>query len=609
MESSAETKQGRLGSRDNPELYENVPGHIIPIIEKEFEDFDSETKRFLDGDIDDNEFIRFRLKQGVYGQRQADVHMIRVKLPLGEVTPDQMDAFADFIEEFVPLRKGHISTRQNIQMHHIPLEHAAKGIRQLGEAGLTSREGCGNTVRNVTGDPWAGICENEAFDPTPYAGAFIRFFVRSDLTQVLPRKFKVVFTGTDEDIGITGIHDLGFIPRARSLNGKEEHGFTIWAGGGTAIMPRIAPLLYEFVPVAEYLKVSEAILRVFDRQEDLRANRARARMKFLVDRVGIDEFRNMIDQELEGDWTEGRDFSPDKYLFTFDEEAKARERAKPESTSTPNGDSREFDEFARSNVKRQRQKGFSAVEVRVPRGDLSQDQFRGLAQIMRDFTGDNARVSVQQNFILRWVRDESIYDVWRRLEELGLGGSGANEIVDIVSCPGTDSCKLGITSSMGLNEAVQERIEQMNIEDPLTRKIHVKMSGCPNGCSHHHIANIGLYGAAIKVSDKQVPAYIAHIGGSYDGGSVKFGKRLKARIPAKRVPEAVERFIRHYESNRANGEEFNDFVDRAGIDSFEELVKNVGIPEKYDQKTLDEFIDWSRQTEFKVERGEGECAV
>ncbi len=608
MEPSTETGKGRPGSRDCPELYENVPGHIIPIIEREFDDFETETTKFLNGDIDEGEFTRFRLKQGVYGQRQPDVHMTRIKLPLGEITPDQMDAFADVIEEFVPLRKGHITTRQNIQMHHIPIEQAAETIRKLGDAGLTSREACGNTVRNVTGDPWAGICQGEAFDPTPYASAFIRFFVRSDLTQLMPRKFKVVFTATDEDVGITRIHDLGFIPRIRSANGTNELGFSIWAGGGTAIMPRVAPLLYEFVPLDEYLKVSESILRIFDRQDDLRANRARARMKFLVDRVGIDEFRRMVDEELEGSWTEDRDFSPDKYLLINEEEEQAQERPRPENSSTPEDSSPEFDEFVRSNVRRQRQQGFSSIDVKVTRGDLTPDQFRGLAEIMRELCGGYARVSVQQNLVLRWVHDENAYEIWQRLNELGLGSSGAQEISDVVSCPGTDSCKLGITSSMGLNEAVEERLEQMAIEDPLTKKIHIKMSGCPNGCSQHHVANIGFYGAAIKIGGKQVPAYIAHLGGSYEGGNVSFGNRLKVRMPAKRVPEAVERFITHYQSNRKEDEEFNDFVERAGIDDFEQLARDLGVPAQYDNKTAQEFIDWGRQEEFKVERGEGECA-
>jgi sulfite reductase beta subunit-like hemoprotein len=601
------TPKGAPGSRTNPEQFENVPGHVIPILEREFDDFDTKVESFIDREMPEEQFIGFRLKQGVYGQRQPDVQMIRVKLPFGGVTPEQMEAFGEIAERFAPLGKGHVTTRQNFQFHHIPLPDAAKAIRLMSRAGLSSREACGNTVRNVSGDPWAGVTQGELFDPTPYVSAFVRYFVRNEVCQLLPRKFKVAFTSTDEDRAITGIHDLGFIPRAREKDGGTEHGFEMLTGGGTSIMPRIAYTLYDFVPFSEYLKVTEAILRIFNRQEDLRANRVRARIKFMVDRIGIDAFREQVDEELKGDWVGERDHDPTPLLFIHDEEHDAP--PVPESYSTPNGDRSEFETWTASNVAPQRQQGFSTVEVRVVRGDLSPEQFRGLAAIMRDFTGGHARTSIQQNLILRWVRDESLYDVWQRLRELDLGQSGAHQIDDVVSCPGTDSCKLGITASMGLNTAVRERLEQMQITDPLTRQIHVKMSGCPNGCSQHHIANIGFYGASIKVGDRHLPAYIPHIGGEYDTGTVKLAKRLKVRFPAKRVPEAVERWVRLYEERRNEGEQFNDFVERVGDDPFVEVVKDLTLPVEFNVGNLSHFMDWERKEPYKVERGEGECAV
>jgi sulfite reductase (ferredoxin) len=533
---------GRQGSLENPEVYENVPGHVIPILEREFDDFDTRSAQFLRGEEPEEQFIGFRLKQGVYGQRQPERQMIRVKLPLGGVNPDQLDAFAEIAETWTPLRKGHITTRQNIQYHHVPLPDAAKAIRRLGEVGLSSREACGNTVRNVTGDPWAGVIEGELFDITPYGAAFVRYFVRNEVCQLLPRKFKVAFTASDEDRAVTKIHDLGFIPRVRD----GVRGVEILTGGGTSIMARVGQTLFDFVELdnGDYLKISEAVLRIFDRQDWLRANRARARIKFLVDKVGIDEFRKMVDEELEGDWVAERDFDPTPLLFEHDEEANAP--APPLSYGSPNGDGSEFARFRESNVSPQRQQGFSTVQVKVTRGDLTPEQFRGLAQIMRDFTGGYARTTADQNLVLRWVRDESLYDVWQRLRELDLGEAGADEITDVVSCPGTDSCKLGITSSMGLNQAIQERLEAMQIEDPLTKRIHIKMSGCPNGCGRHHLGSIGFYGASMKVGTRQIPAYIAHVGGRYEGGDVSYGLRLKVRLPAKRVPEAVERWIRLY---------------------------------------------------------------
>ena len=597
--------KGKVGSLENPETYENVPGHVIPIIEREFDDFDTEAAKFMRGDTPEDQFIGFRLKQGVYGQRQPDVQMIRVKLPLGGITPEQMEAFADAIENWAPLNKGHITTRENIQIHHVPLPDAAKFIRMISDAGLSSREGCGNTIRNVTGDPWAGITEGELFDITPYAMAYVRYFVRHPVTQLMPRKVKTAFTATDEDVAITGIHDIGFIPRVRD----GVRGVEIRVGGGTSIMPRIAPTLYDFVELenGDYLKVAEACWRIFDRQEWLRENRARARIKVLIDKVGIDAFRDMVAEELEGDWVDERDFDVERLKFLDDEEAKAAPA--PGAHGSPNGDRSEFDRFREANVKPQRQEGFSAVEVKVTRGDLTPEQFRGLAAIMREFTGGYARTSVQQNFVLRWVRDESVYDVWERLGELGLAEIGPRQITDVVSCPGTDSCKLGITSSMGLNRAVQERLEAMEITDALTKRIHVKMSGCPNGCAQHHIANIGFYGASLKVGGRQVPAYIAHLGGNYEGGEVVYGHRLKARIPAKRVPEAVERWVRMYESERGHDEEFNAFVERVGTAPFEENVKDLAMPVEFGLETLNQFIDWSRSEPYKVERGEGECAV
>jgi sulfite reductase beta subunit-like hemoprotein len=576
-ENKEQRGKGRVGTLENPETYENVPGHIIPIIEREFDDFDNEAEEFLAERLPENEFIGFRLKQGVYGQRQPDVQMVRVKLPFGGVTPDQMDAFATVVEQYAPLGKGHVTTRQNIQIHHVPLRDMEGLIREISAVGLSSREGCGNTVRNVTGDPWAGVAPDEIFDPTPYAGAYVRYFVRHPTTQLMPRKIKTAFTGSDEDRAITGIHDIGFLSRERD----GVKGFEVRVGGGTSIMARVAPTLYDFVEAdnGDYMKVAEAVFRIFDRQDWLRVNRARARIKVLVDKIGIEA----------------------------DEERRAPKR--PPETASPNGDRSAFERFVAANVQAQRQQGFSAVEVKIDRGDLTPEQFRGLGQIMREFTGGAARSTVQQNFVLRWVRDEALYAVWQRLTDLGLGAAGAREITDVVSCPGTDSCKLGITSSMGLNRAVKQRVEEMQIEDELTRRIHIKMSGCPNGCSQHHISSIGFYGASLKVGGRAMPAYIPHIGGNYEGGEVIFGKRLKSRLPAKRVPEAVERWLRLYESDRDNGEEFNAFAERVGAEPFEAAVKDLTLPAEFSLETMQQFIDWNRAQPYKVERGEGECAI
>src|ERR1044072_759484 len=516
------------GSLENPEIREDVPGHLIPIIERDVNDCENEAEKFLEGQTPETEFIKSRLKQGVYGQRQAAVQMIRVKLPFGGITPEQLDAFADVIAKDVPLNKGHNTPRQNVQLPHIPLPDAAAAIRELSDAGLSSREGCGNTVRNVTGDPWAGVAPDEGFDLTPYAGAYVRYFVRHPTTQMMPRKIKTAFEGApDADRSLTGIHDIAFLARERD----GVRGVEVRVGGGTSIMPRVAPTLYEFVGLddGEYLKVAEAVFRIFDRTDFLRVNRARARIKVLVDKVGMDRFREMVDEELQGDWTSERDFDVDGLRFDVDEEALAPDV--PTTYASPNGDHAEFERFCTDNVKPQRQHGFSTVHVKVTRGDLTPEQLRGIATIMRSYSGGFMRTTVHQNFLLRWVRDETLYEVWQDLHALGLADLGPDTITDVVSCPGTDSCKLGITSSMGLNAGLPRRLAEMRITDPPTRALHIKMSGCPNGCSQHHIANIGFYGASIKVGEHTIPAYVAHIAGNFEGGDILYGTRREGRPP------------------------------------------------------------------------------
>ncbi len=598
------------GTLADPEVLQNVPGHVIPILEREFDDFKTEAGKFLAGETPEDEFIKFRLKQGVYGQRQPDVQMIRVKLPFGGITPEQMEAFANVIEKYVPLNKGHITTRQNIQMHHIPLPDAEKAIRELGDAGLSSREGCGNTVRNVTGDPWAGVAKDELFDMTPYAGAYVRYFVRHPTTQAMPRKIKTAFDGSPRDRAICGIHDIAFRARVREAeDGTVVRGAEMLVGGGTSIMPRVAPTLYDFVELdnGDYLKISEAVFRIFDRQEWLRANRARARIKVFVDKYGIAELRNQVEEELKGDWVSERDFSIEHRLFCDDERESAP--APPTSYATPNGDLQQFERFRAANVREQKQEGFVTAEVKITRGDLTPEQLRGLAAIMRAFAGGYARTTVQQNFVLRWVREESVCELWQALCKLGLGDAGAREVDDVVSCPGTDSCKLGITSSMGLNQAVQERIEAMDITDELTRELNIKISGCPNGCGQHHVGSIGFTGASIKVGAHTIPAYIPMVGGIFEGGEVKFGTRLKLRLPAKRVPDAIERWINHYEGTRQDGEAWGAFVERVGTSEIEALVKDLSLPVEFGLETMNTFIDWNRNAPFEVIRGEGECAV
>jgi sulfite reductase beta subunit-like hemoprotein len=586
----------------------DTPGVVIPIWDDELDDFETEATAFRAQEREEVEFMLYRLRQGVYGQRQPDVHMNRIKLPMGGVTSDQLDGLAEVCETFAPLGKGHITTRQNIQVHFVPLDQMPDMLRVLGKVGLSSREACGNTVRNVTADPWAGISEDEIFDPTPYAGAFVRYWVRSSITQLLPRKFKVYFTGREADSAIAAIHDLAFFSQVRMIDGKEVRGFRVMVGGGLSTMPKEAVTLTEFVPMSEFLTLSEAVIRIFNAADELRKNILKARLKFLVHRVGEQAFREMVDEELKKGWS--AETPPlEELVYLDDEESDARDISV--ELPSPNGDAARFERFLAANVRPQVQGGYSAVEASIDQGDLTPEQFRGLAEILRKYGRERARTTPQQNVVLRWIPNDAVYAVWRELDELGMGAPDAQEIEDVVSCPGTDSCKLGITSSMGLNRAVQERVRSMGIDDPITRKMRIHMSGCPNSCGQHHIADIGFHGAAIKVGNRQIPAYHMFIGGTYRTEEMRLGTLVpKVRLPAKRVPDAVERVIDLYHSEREDDQElFSTWVDRVGLSPIQETLTDLTLPPEFSADTLPMFIDWDRQDIYILQRGEGECAV
>ena len=575
---------------------------IIEVLPEEIADFEREVKRFQAGEWDPNDFMAFRLRQGVYGQRQSDTQMIRVKAPFGRLTADQLDAFGDVAEQFSPLNRGHVTTRENIQFHHMKLEEAADVLRILGDAGLSTREACGNTVRNVTGCPMAGVCSDELFDVTPYAAAYSRYFVRHPFTQALPRKIKTAFSGCERDCAITAIHDVGFIPKI--VDGRL--GFKMLAGGGTSIMPRIAPTLYEFVPFDEYLKVTEALLRIFHRSDELRKNRMKARVKFLIARIGIDEFRLMVEEELKEEWAQ-RSFDPASLLFIEDE---SRDAPALDGAYASFGQDAEFDRWLASNVEPQKQDGYRAVTVKLPLGDIQGEQFHQLATLSRKYAGGRVRITHQQNLALRWVPEKALYEVWQQLGEIGLGDRGAHQLSDVVSCPGTDSCKLGITSSMGLGRAVGDALAEFDTDDdPLIQQMHVKMSGCPNGCGQHHIADIGFHGAAMKGPGGQVPAYELFVGGSYGEGEGRIGQRIKTKVPAKRMPDALRKILSHYRDQRSEGEQFKDFVVRVGAESFEPIIADLAELPELSRETIDSYMDWDKTVIYKLERGEGECAV
>ena len=591
-----------------------APG-IIPFMEDEIQRFDAEVDRFRSGELDNTAFTPFRLRQGVYGQRQADVQMIRVKLPGGIASAEMLDALAAVCENYAPLGKGHITTRENIQFHHIPLEQTSETLRLLGAVGLSTREACGNTVRNVVGSPTAGVSPDEVFDPTPYLTAYVRFGVRHPLTQNFPRKFKTAFTGNDrKDEVAAAIQDLTYISQYQDVDGQRRKGFKVYCGGGTSIMPRLAKPLYEWVSEDDYLRVAQAVWTVFNNAEILRKNRMMARLKVLIDKIGLDEFRTMVDAEL-------AQIGPIDFRPLMAADAIQTENPPPltpaDSDAVSGADNPNFQRWLETNVAAQRQPGYNVAYVKTVRGDLTAQQFRGLADLVRQHTGGKIRATQEQNLVLRWIPDARLYAVWQALAALDLGEAGHSQITNVVSCPGTDSCKLGITASMGLARALRTEMAGWNglVDDPGVQDIRIKMSGCPNGCGLHHIANIGFHGAAVKgVDGQQIPAYELFLGGNYGDNRVedsRIGTRVpKVKVPAKMAPTVLKEIVSYYQERRTDASErFNDFLDRVGLEEMTAVAARAQEIGHEADAGSDMYYDWERTNQYILERGEGECAV
>ena len=585
---------------------------IIPFMDEEVVRLEEESANFESGELDNAVFTPFRLRQGVYGQRQPDVQMIRVKIPGGILTPEAMEGLGEVSDKYAPLGKGHITTRENVQFHHIPLAQCPEVLRLLGATGLTTREACGNTVRNVVGSPYAGVDPDEVFDPTPYLAAYVRFGVRHPITQGFPRKFKSAFTGTDaRDHVSAAIQDLTYVSQIRVVDGVEQRGFKVFCGGGTSIMPRLAKPLYEFVSTDDYLRVALAIWTVFNNADMLRKNRMMARLKVLIDRIGLDEFRDMVDAELE----KIGPIDPAPYM-----EIDELLRETPPVAPAPNGvgASEEFHNWRETNVEAQRQEGYFSVMVKPERGNLDGPQFRAIADIMRRYTGGRARATQEQNLVLRYIPEGFLHNVWEELDRIGLAEADARAITNVVSCPGTDSCKLGITSSMGLAKALRDEMDEWGgdlLDDQGVKDIRIKMSGCPNGCGLHHIANIGFHGAALKGPDgQQVPAYELFLGGNYGDNRVedsRIGTRIpRVKVPAKAAPGVLKTIVTYYKDNRADeSEKFNQFLERVGLEELTEVAIAAEESAQAADPGSDMYMDWERTNLYKLERGEGECAV
>ena len=602
-----------------------------PDLAREIDIFETQIELRKQGKIEERVFAETRLRRGVYGQRYDNGQrhdgsrtqklklpsggltkgpetvwdapgMMRIKIPFGGVNPEQMEVLADLSEDYSN-GVSHVTTRQDIQYHFVHIDDTPSLMRRLAAVGITTREACGNVVRNVTACPLAGVCRGEMFDVTPYAKACSSFLLGHPDTQDFGRKFKIAFSGcTEEACGLTSMHDMGAIAKKKVVNGEERRGFEFYVGGGLGAVPHKAKLFDEFLPEEELLPMAQAIVRVFARLGEKR-NRARARIKFLIANLGLDEFRRIVleeRQKLTPDprWTE--------FLSTVHEQTEAPLR----QGVSLNGAERSagFEAWYATNVHHQKQPGYVAATVTLPLGDITADQFRALAEIARRFVKDTVRTTVEQNIVYRWVSEVDLPDFYRALCEIGLGEPDAGTIVDVTACPGTDTCKLGIASSRGLARELRSRLSQISYQlDAAVKDLRIKVSGCFNSCGQHHLADLGFYGISRNVNGYTVPHFQVMLGGKWKENAGAYGLAVGA-VPSKRIPEVVTCVTEHYVKDRFRGENFQDFISRIGKKEVKAMLEDfTRIPSHAVDPSY--YSDWGDPREFTLtDMGIGECA-
>ncbi len=546
---------------------------------------------FEKGEMSADDWRGFRLLNGVYGQRQEGVMMLRAKLPGGFVTPAQLEALADVAETWGH-GKGHVTTRQNVQFHFIPLEETPKALERLAAAGITTKEACGHSVRNWTCCPFAGVAKDEPFDPSPYVDALARHLLRGKYSSTLPRKLKPSVGGCcGNDCSQAFINDLGFLARKRG----DEIGFKMVAGGGLSTLRRSAMTVEEFVPVAELFDAADAVVRVFHRIGN-RHNKAKARLKWAIDKIGKEQFLAEYRTERETIRAEGG--SP-LVLPPQPEPMVKRAPLAQVSTFEPG-----YEEWAKHNVRPQKQSGFSAVVIRLILGDLTTEQFRALASIVVQYGEGELRTTNEQNLVLRFVPNARLPALHRELVKVGLALGGANTLADVVSCPGATSCKLAVTSSKGLGAVLTELLERRPDLVTQTKGLDVKVSGCPHGCGQHYISGIGFQGGMRKLAGRPAPQYLVYVGGGIAADHADFG-RLVGKVPARRVGAALERLIDYYNQH---GGTSHAFWQAAPMDELRKLLADLSEMRDEDAVEAD-FIDIGEERAFEVVNQEGECAV
>jgi sulfite reductase beta subunit-like hemoprotein len=570
-------------------------------VRADIELFRAHAEKFVAGEITDDQFRAQRLRRGIYGQRQPGVQMIRTKIPGGILTARQMDQLALVADEFGG-GKGHLTTRQNIQYHFVPLLQVPALLHRLADVRLTTREACYNTVRNVTACPLSGLLEDEVFDVHPYAQKVAYAFLHKELTDSLPRKFKIAFSGCKEDCMLCAIHDIGL--RAVMRNGKR--GFRVVVGGGLGPLPCEAHLLDEFLPEERLVNRCEAVIRLFSKHGN-RQNKNKARLKFVVRERGFDWVKEQIEKEYEDILTNGGIPTPETVPDGF---GGFQSSPPPLGSGDllpvlgPNGHANpEYERWLQTNTRQQKQTGYAVVTVKVAQGNLTGDQMRCLASISRNACDRLIRVAVDQNVVLAYIPLRRLPQIYKALDEIGLAEAGAQEIDDVTTCPGAYSCNLGITKAMNLGAALAEEVRDH--PDSLVRHLKIRISGCPNSCGQHWIGDLGFYGNARKIDGKEVPYYQMLLGGGYDeAGLMRFGVAVQS-IPARLAPTAVKRVLEHYVANRRAGETFRDYVLRHKVETFRLMTNDLAKP----AETFPEmYQDWGDDVGYSLQLGRGECA-
>ena len=567
-----------------------------PIVQKDIVDLEKKIREFHDGKIHDEKFRSLRLARGIYGQRQPGVQMIRIKLPFGKVSFKQFLRIADISDEYASSNL-HLTTRQDIQIHYVSLDRTPELWAKLEQDDITLREACGNTVRNVTASPTSGIDPNEPFDVSPYAYATFKYFLRNPICQEMGRKFKIAFSSSDADTAFTYIHDLGFIPKLILKEGKEVRGFKVLFGGGLGAQPSIAHMVNEFLPEDELIPYIESTLRVFDRYGE-RSNRNKARMKFLVAKLGLDEVLSLIAQERVANRT--KHFNIDRDTVDLPQIPD-----KIELTDATISDQLLYQRWLDTNVFEQKQHGFYGVYIKVTTGDIPTSKARKFIAAINGLVADEIRITINQGLLLKYVRKEALPVLFERLKELDFVKPGFDSVSDITTCPGTDTCNLGISNSTELARVLEDLISEEFDELIENQDIKIKISGCMNSCGQHGLAHIGFHGSSLKAAGKVVPAAQVLLGGGTVGDGVGRAADKVIKVPSKRTKDVVRVILDNYSKNKNRDELFNDFYDRFGKDHFYQLLKPLA-----DLSTLtpDEFVDWGHEEIFETAIGVGECA-